>query len=144
MGLAKITISIFFMVAFVLSLLMFVGNFGYDNQAEIMMGQDSDYITLNSTMASNQGTLYNDAVSSSNALASSTIDSSDQATKTGGQFKGGVNTARKVLGDSLTIGFKKIFGEDSGFGIILTLLTSCLMIIIGFYTYKAWVGRDPD
>jgi hypothetical protein len=45
---------------------------------------------------------------------------------------------------SITTAWEKVFGSDSGFGIVFTALISLIGFIVGLYAYKAWVGRNPD
>jgi hypothetical protein len=72
------------------------------------------------------------------------LDSGDQTTATGGQFKVGVGTMMKQTKNILNSGYKKIFGSDTGFGIFLTALTFLIVFTGTMYAYKSWIGRNPD
>ncbi len=144
MGLIKYTLGLVMAALFVIAILAFSINFGIDNGSDIIISGDSEYTQLQSDIGSNLTTFRGDVDASGVAFATTTIDSGDQASKSGGQFKGGLGTMMSISKNALDSGFKKIFGADESFGIIFTTILAIMSFIGIMLAYKAWVGREPE
>ena len=143
MGQIKFLSSIFMTTLFAVAVVAFVINFGIDNDATILLSNDSDYAGLQSDLVGDVQTFNVNANTSGDTIMSTTQESGDQSASSGGQFKVGTGTAISSATKVLSVGFKKIFGEDTGFGIVFTLISSLLVFISGLYIWKAWKG-NPD
>ena len=142
MGLIKYTTSLVMIALFVISILMFATNFGVDNDSQVLLSSDPDYVALQSSMDGNATQFVSDVNTSSEAFFTSTIKSGDVATESGGQFKAGIGTMKSIATSSLSAGFKKITGGDSSFAIIFTTISGVIVFLGVMYGYKAWKG-DP-
>ena len=143
MGQIKFMSSIIMMALFTIAVITFSINFGVDNQSAVRLDNDSDFVNVRSDMVDEVTDFKKDSNSSSSALFSSTIEPGDETVATGGQFKVGVRTSLSMVTQALTGGFKKIFGQDTGFGLFLSALTGLLLWILGLYVWKTWRG-NPD
>ena len=143
MGQIKLISGMIMAALFTLSIVIFAAQFGVDNDASVMLTDDSDYDGLNDTIIGEIRDINEDANSSVNTLMGTTQDLGDQSATSGGQFKVTVSTVMGILTTQLGVGFAKIFGEDTGFGILLTAITSLLLWMIGLYVWKTWKG-NPD
>lgn len=145
MGQIKFITNLVLIGLFVIAIITFAVNFGYDNDTSINLANDSDFISVQSSLEGNiSTTFYSDVNISSDAMHESTISTQTEATEGGTSFKVGAGTALGIAKDAITIGFTKIFGSDSGFGIFLTALGAILGYMSIMYIYKAWAGRNPD
>lgn len=144
MGQIKFISSITMITLFTIAILVFAINFGVDNNAGVMLANDSDYITIRDDIISNTSQFRDDLNSSSEAFTKSSLSATDETTTTGGQFKIGLGTMSDIIGSTLVGSYKKIFGEGDGFGIFFTTLIAIITYIGILYSYKAWIGRDPD
>jgi len=142
MGLIRTYTGLVLTALFVIAMIMFATNLASDNSATISIADDSDFATTQSQTEGNISQFYADANASMDALMKSTISSGDEATESGGQFKGGIGTMIKVAYSSIGNAFSKIFGEE--FNLFLNVLIAMMVFIIGWFIYKAWVGRSPD
>jgi preprotein translocase subunit SecF len=144
MGQIKFITSIVLIALFGIAVVTFVINFGYDNNSKINLANDPDFVKMNSEVSSNVSAYYKDIQIVTNATQQSTISSQTEATEGGTAFKVGPTTALAMASSTITVGFKKVFGSDSGFQILFTALIAVLGFIAAMYIYKAWAGRDPD
>jgi len=144
MSFIKFTTSTVLIALFAIALITFAANFANDNQASINIGDDSDFSNMNTGMKSDMNTFYSSANTSTDAFSKSTISSQTEASEGGTQFKVTPTNSLSMATRAINGGFKKIFGSDSGFGILFTALIALLGIIAFAYAYKAWVGRNPD
>lgn len=143
MGQIKFVTGLIMAVLFTVAIVVFTINFGIDNDSSIKLGDDDDYSSIQSNLVGDLQDFNDAANSSGDTLMSTTQDEGDQSASSGGQFKVGVTTAMSMVTTILTLGFAKIFGEDTGFGIFLTAITSILLWMIGLYVWKTWKG-NPD
>jgi len=127
---------------FVMAILLFAVNFANDNDSDISLGEDARWGNLNSTMTEQFSNLSDDAETSQEMLFRTTLESGDEHSSTGAQFKIGPLTAMSMTISSFGTAFNSIFGP--GFSFIAGAFVSLIMFIIGYYTIKAWLGRSPD
>ena len=143
MGQIKLTISLIMTTLFVFAIIMFAVNFGIDNDASVLLSNDSDYTSITDDLSDNMETFNTNANTSFDTLMSTTQESGDQSASSGGQFKVGMTTLIGTAYTIIGIGFSKVFGENEGFGIFLTAITGILLWMAGLYIWKAWRG-NPD
>jgi len=127
---------------FVLSIVIFASQFAIDNDSDISLIDDSRYSSLNSTLRESITNLSEDAETSQEILFKTTLESGDEHSSTGGQFKIGPLTAMSLTISAFSTAFFSILGPEFSF-IALTFI-SMLTFIIGYYTIKGWLGRSPD
>jgi len=130
-----------FIAVFVLAIFMFAANFAVDNNSEISIVNDDRFVTLNSSLRNSVEDLKNNSISSQEMLFKTTLESGDEHSSTGAQFKIGPWNAMKLGITSFDTAFVALFGE--GFKFIATVLITMLTFILGYFTIQAWLGRNP-
>ena len=144
MGFIKYTTSIMMIALFCIALITFSVNFAIDNDSTVSLADDEDFSSIKSGLESDVDVFYENVNTSNNAFQKSTISSQTEASEGGTQFKVTPGTSLSMGKRGIAAGWTKIFGSDSGFGVIFTALISILGFIMLLYGYKAWVGRNPD
>ena len=127
---------------FVISIFMFAVNFAVDNDSSISLIDDTRYSSMNTNLKANLTSLESDAEKSQDILFKTTLESGDEHSSTGGQFKIGPVTAVSLAVTSFNTAFYSIFGRE--FNFIAIAFVTMLTFIIGYYTIKAWLGRSPE
>ena len=94
-------------------------------------------------MQSNLSQFTEDFNSSSKTFTETTQKLGDQSATSGGQFKIGIGTLKNVMTSAMKGGSAKFFGNDTGFGIFLTVIGVIVAWIGILYGWKAWKG-NPD
>lgn len=143
MGQVKLATSILMTVLFSLAIVVFTISIGADNNAYINLENDPDYANIQDNITGEVRSFVGDANSSLETGLLTTQESGDQSASSGGQFKVTAASSVRMLKTSLSVGYKKIFGEDSGFGIFLSGLLGMIGFTIGLYIWKTWKG-NPD
>jgi len=142
MGQIKLMSSLLFIALFVIAITSFAVNFANDNETNVNLADDSDYPTIKSDLEDDITIFYTDANTSTEAISKSTISAQTEATEGGTAFKVGPWTTMSMVKTSITSAYTKVFGPE--FSIFFTAFFSLLAIIMGFYIYKTWAGRNPD
>ena len=144
MGQIKFVSALVMTALFAIAIITFGINFANDNDSLVTINDDVDIVNLKTDVTNNSSQFTTDTESASESFFKSTASPGDQVSSSGGQFK--VNARSSIsMATSVMVGsFKKIFGQDSGFGIFLTALSSMLIFIGIAYAYKYWFGRNPD
>ena len=127
---------------FVILVIMFAANFAVDNESDISIVDDGRYDSLNSTLRSEMATLANESQTSQEMLFATTLESGDEHSSTGAQFKIGPLTAVSMALTAFSTAFGIVFGPSLAW-IAMTFAT-LLTFILGYFTIKAWLGRSPD
>jgi len=126
---------------FVIAIFMFAVNFAVDNESSVSLIDDTRYSKMNTDLRANLTELSSDAEKSQDILFKTTLESGDEHSSTGGQFKIGPVTAVSLAVTSFNTAFYSIFGRE--FNFIAIAFVTMLTFIIGYYTIKAWLGRSP-
>jgi len=127
---------------FVICIIMFATNFAIDNDSDISLADDARYSSLSSDLQTNLTTLESNAETSQDILFKTNLESGDEHSGSGGQFKIGPVTAVSLAISSFNTAFFSIFGRE--FGFIATAFVTMLTFILGYFTIKAWLGRSPE
>lgn len=130
-----------FSAVFILCVIIFASQFAVDNDSDISITDDPRFTNLEGTLQGNLTTLKSDAETSQEFLFKTTLESGDEHSSTGAQFKIGPLTAMSLAVSSLNVAFFTIFGVE--FNFILTALISMITFTLGYFTIKAWLGRSP-
>jgi hypothetical protein len=144
MGFNKWLAGITFSAIFIFAILMYSSQFAVDNNSAITIDSDSDYAILNSNLQSDLGGVVTDVNSSSSSFYENPVVTGENAVQSGGQFSVGVGTMMSLVTNSIGAAYKKIFGNDPYFGIIVSALGAIILFIILAYAYKAIRGGDVD
>lgn len=144
MGAIKWMVSLGMILIFSISIVSYVANFGNDNNAHVNLNDDEELSSLNTNLKANTLTALSDVNGSIKSFEQSAIDSGDETTRTGSQFKGNDVSLFNSVKVIVNTGFKKIFGQESGFGYILTIFIFLMGIISLLVWWKVWKGGNPD
>ena len=141
MGQVKLVGALLMTGLFAIALITFVSQFAVDNDVSFTL--DDDLVNTGSNVQTNLELYAGDINTSSNQFSQSQTDTGDSFTS-GAVFEGGnVNLMASVI-PLLSISFAKIFGNNSGFSIFFTTLAGFITFLIFIYSYKTWIGRNPD
>lgn len=144
MGQIQFTIALVFIALFAVGVLGFALNFANDNDAAISLNNDPELSGLYTKSQNNLSTFRQDSESTYNSIVETSIEEGGQTTVSGGQFAITPGNVIGVTNNILRVGYVKIFGTGSGFGIFLTAFTALLVFVAGLYIWKTWAGRIPD
>ena len=144
MGFIRYTVALVIISLFAIAITTFAINFSSDNDASISISDDNSFSNTSDELNSDIEVFYEGVNTSNSAFIKSTISSQTEASEGGTQFKVTPSTSMSMAKKSITTAWEKVFGSDSGFGIVFTALISLIGFIVGLYAYKAWVGRNPD
>lgn len=147
MGQIQFIGSMLLAMLFATAIFSYVYGFGNDNDVAFNINSDSEFTATKTNLTTDVQTFRSETNSSLKALFESKVESGDETTLTGGQFKGNVGGVFGGVKRVLSIINNKIFGGeqgDSGFGIILTAIISFLGFVLGLYIWKTWAGKTPD
>ncbi|MHA1880874.1 MAG: hypothetical protein ACTSYG_10810 [Candidatus Heimdallarchaeota archaeon] len=144
MGQINLTIALVMIGLFTVALLGFAINFASDNDAEISLSDDPELSSLYTKTGGNLSGFDEGAESSYASIVETTIAEGGQTTASGGQFAITPTNVIGVVKNIIKVGYIKIFGTGSGFGIFLTTFLGLLVFVIGLYIWKTWAGRAPD
>jgi hypothetical protein len=143
MSFLKYTVSLMMIAIFSIALITFAINFAVDNDAAVSIGSDEQFAAVKTNSSSNVNEFYSGSATAYDAYQQSTVASTATASEGGTQFKVTPTTSLAMAKNSLSAGWYKIFGSDSGFGVVLTALIAMLTFIMAALAYQAWVGRNP-
>jgi len=144
MGLIKFLGGTLMIMLFAFAVLSYTIGYGNDNNVAVNIGDDKEISGLQTNLESNSGSFLIDINSSLGAFAKSEIGSGEEIDRKGGQFKAQTRSPFDATKNIIDIGFVKIFGRDTGFGIILTTFIAFIGAVSLLYIMKAWVGKNPD
>ena len=127
---------------FTIAIIMFAANFAVDNDSAISIADDGRYNTLNSTLRANLTDYSEESKTSQNMFFATTLESGDEHSSTGAQFKIGPLTAIGMGLTSFSTAFSIVFGPQ--FSWLAITFATLLTFILGYFTIKAWLGRSPE
>jgi|TARA_B100000315_G_scaffold257695_1_gene307356 hypothetical protein len=144
MGQIKFITSMAMISLFAIAIISYTINFGSDNDANILLSDDSDFSNLNTNLNTEILTYKNTTNSSGISIFDSKIESQEVTTTTGNPLQqiSTIFDSFKLITNTIS---NKIFGGKGGeFGIIMTGFVTLISIIGILVAWKTWVGRNPD
>jgi len=144
MGQIGFTISLVLIGLFMVAIVGFALSFADNNTVYVDLEDDTEISELYTGQRGNITQFHSDTESTYESIINSTIASGDETTVSGGQFKITPVTAVAVSTNILRVGYEKIFGSGSGFGIFLTSFLALILFVMGLFIWKTWAGRNPD
>lgn len=143
MGQIQLTISLVMIALFTVAVITFATNFAIDNNAPINIASDTDLSSLGSVASGNLSQFASASQNQYASIVNSTIEPGSQTIQSSAPFAitplASISTSTNII----KVGYTKIFGGDSGFGIFIAALISLLLFMIGLYIYKTLRGF-PD
>ena len=143
MGQIKLTVSLILIGLFAFALIEFAVNFATDNSSPINILNDSDIVALSSDIQQNVSDFKSSSSSQYKSIVETTIGKEGSVAPSVGPFAITPLNVIGIIKNILKVGYLKIFGQDSGFGIFFTTFTGIILFMIGLYIYKSLRGF-PD
>ncbi len=143
MGQIQYTIALIMIGLFTVAIIGFAINFASDNNAAISIADDPELVRLQTTVEGNVSAFRSGAQSTYQSIVESSIEEGE-TTPSGGQFAITPVSAVPVAKNIIKVGYIKIFGSGSGFGIFLTAFLAIIVFVIGMFIWKTWAGRNPE
>jgi len=141
MGQVKLIGSLLMVALFSIALITFAVQFAGDNETSFTI--DDELSDRNDQIQSNLE-IYDENINASSQQFSESETTTGDSFGSGAVFKGGNIKLMASVIPIIWAGFGQIFGFGSGFSIFFTALVSFLTFLFIMYTYKAWIGRNPD
>ncbi len=143
MGINQTTIAFTMIALFTIAILGFVIQFATDNNSAIDISDDSQIMGLYSDMGDNISSFDVGAESTYNSIIETTVEPGSDVIQSAAPFAITPGSLLGVLSNVLQVGYIKIFGTGSGFGIFITTFIALMVFIIAMFIIKAWKG-NPD
>lgn len=141
--LKQLTVALVSIVLFTAAIIGFAVNFAIDNDAAIDISDDSQIKGLDTSVRSDAGEVREGSEGTYKSIVESSIEEGE-TTPSGGQFATLPGKYLSTMYTIMQVGYIKIFGTGSGFGIFLTGFLALMGVLFGFAIWKAWIGRLPD
>lgn len=144
MDLQKWVVGFMMFGLFVIAITGFLIGFASDNNSAVNVADDSQITALYSGTANNISATVTSGETSTNSIVNSSVATGSQTTQTGSQFAITPASSIGIAKNILLVGYTKIFGTSSNFGIFVVTLLGILTFISGLMVWKAWIGRQPS
>jgi hypothetical protein len=146
MGQIQFTVSLVLAGLFIIAILGFCVQFAVDNNSPINIAEDTEIYNSGMGIYSNVSGFNTGSESTYNSTISSSINpnSASGTTATAGQFAITPFNIVGIISNILYVGYSKIFGSGSGFGIFITTFIGIIVFMISLFIWKTWAGRSPD
>jgi hypothetical protein len=144
MGQIGMTVSITMAILFTVAILGFAINFAADNNSVVDIADDSIVNSLYSDTKANLSKLETDSNNTYQSIVSSTVESGSSTFRSAGALEITASNLLPTFYNILRVGYSKIFGTDSGFGIFIITFISLLGLIMILYIIKTFIGGSPD
>lgn len=144
MGQIKYITSMVMITLFTIAIVSYTINFGNDNDAVVKLGDDTEFVSLSSSLDSDIVTYKSTTNSSATSIFKTKVEPTEVTTTTGNTIQqiGSIFGSFKSIAGTIN---NKIFGgKGSEFGIIMTGFITLLSIIGILLAWKTWIGRNPD
>lgn len=141
--LKQLSISFLLIILFTVAIIGFAVNFASDNDAEVDISDDEIITELNTDLRTDLSNLREDSESTYKSIIESSVEEGE-TTPSGGQFALNPQDYLSATENIVKVGYVKIFGTGSGFGIFLTAFVGLLGTLLIFAIWKAWIGRSVD
>ena len=143
MGQIQYTISLVMIGLFSIALIGFATDFAEDNNTAVDLADDPELSSLDVNAQGNLTSFRGKSEDTYESIVQSSIEEGE-TTPSGGQFAITPLTAVGTVKNILKLGYIKIFGSGSGFGIFMTSFLALITFVFGMYIWKTWAGRNPD
>jgi len=143
MGQIQLTTSLVLIGLFSIAVIAFAIGFANDNNTTISIADDTEISGLNSLTTGNLSGFDDNSESQYQSIIETTIAPGSGTAPSVGPFAITPLNAIGVVKNILQVGYTKIFGTGSGFGIFLTTFMAMIIFMVGLYVYKTLRGL-PD
>lgn len=142
MGYIKLLGGFLLLFIFSIAIVSYVINFTNDNSSYTTL--DSDFNDFRTEVRGNATSYITEINQSSDNIFTSTVTEGSQTIVTGQGLKGGIFKLYTIMGSIFDLARDKLFGGDSQFVLILSLITSFVLFVLAVYFIKMWIGANPD
>ena len=143
MGQIQLTTSLILIGLFSVAIIGFAMNFAIDNDAPVSISDDAELTDLYSKTSGNLSGFNTASESQYQSIIETTVAPESGVSQSVGSFAVTPANSVGVTKNILSVGYKKIFGSDSGFNIFLVSLIGIIVFMLGLYLYKTLRGI-PD
>jgi len=143
MGQLKFVVSILFIAIFTVAVVAYVSNFATDNNANINLGDDEAFTTVNSSLRGQMVVFSRDINDSSSGLTQSTAAPAADVFKSPSVFQN-LRFTRDSVSTVLELMRTKVFGGNPAFFIVIATISTFLVFKAVVYIYKTFKSGDPD
>ena len=143
MGINQTTIAFTMIALFTIAILGFVIQFATDNSSAVDISDDSQMVSLYTNVDANISSFDVGAESTYNSIIETTVEPGSDVIQSAAPFAITPGSLLGVIGNILQVGYIKIFGTGSGFGIFITTFIGLMVFLIAMFVIKAWKG-NPD
>lgn len=145
MGQIGMTVSITMAILFTIAILGFAINFAIDNGSKVDIADDSLVNSLYSdTKTHLESNISTDSSNTYESIANSTVESGSSTFKSAGALKITAFNLLPTFYNILRVGYSKIFGTGSGFGVFIVTFIALIGLIMILYIVKTLIGGSPD
>lgn len=144
MGEIKFMKALVFISIFAIAITGYAIGFGNDNDAVVNIDQDGELVGISKQAQNSSNNFYLDTNTSSNSFFNSQLVGTDTTSRTGGEFKLGLNSMIGTVSSIFSSAKRNIFGDNAAFAAIITLFSSFLIYMGVRYIWKTWKGGNPD
>lgn len=140
-GQLQLTIALVCIGLFSVAVIGYAINFANDNNAAIDISDDSQISGLNTNTQSNLSGFSAASNSTYASIISTTISPQSGTAQSAAPFTLTPYNALGAVKNILQVGYIRIFGSNSGFGIFITAFSAMLVFAMGLLIYKALRGQ---
>ena len=143
MGQIQLTVALVMIGLFSLAIIGFATNFALDNDAAVSLADDPEISGFNTQISSNLSGFQSSSEDTYKSIIETTVEPGSDIVQSTGPFAITPVNSLAVAKNIAKVGYIKIFGTGSGFGVFITAFISLLVFIIGLFIYKTLKGL-PD
>ena len=143
MGQIKLTVSLVMIGLFSIAILGFAINFAQDNNSAIDLADDSEINSLYTQTKSNLSNFDSASEDTYESIIESTVEPGSMTVPSTAPFAITPSNAVKITKNIMQVGYVKIFGTGSGFGVFLSTFIGLIVFMLALYLYKTLRGM-PD
>ena len=143
MGQAKFVVAVLFTMVFTIAIVSYVSIYASDNSAAVSLADNSDFMTINSTLQTASSSFLIEANDSSAGMVKSTTEPDSDTLKSPAIFQtlgSTIRTVRSVLDLVRT----QIFEDSPAFTIVISSISAFFVFLAVVYIWKTFKGGDPD
>ena len=136
-----LTVSLVMIALFTVAIISFALGFANDNNATISIADDTELNSLDGITRTNLSSFKDDSESTYASIVSTTIEPGSDVVRSSGSFTITWSNVFGVTTNMIRVGYQKIFGSGSSFGIFLTAFLSVITFMIALFLIKTWRGN---
>jgi len=143
MGQISLTISLIMIGLFTIAIIGFATHFAVDNDSAVSINQDPELMNLYSNSKGNISEFSSGSQDTYTSILETTIEPGSDSPQSAGPFAITSTNTLSTTTNILKVGYTKIFGTGTGFGVFLTTFVGIIAFLFGMYIYKTLRG-NPD